>query len=174
MSAGKHLKWGCSRNMKGPIKDLKWGCSGNEGPQHRSPMGLFWEWGAPVQISNGAVLGTRAPSKDLKRGWYWERRAPLRTSNGAVLGTRVPVRTSNGPVLGMRAPVRTSNGAVLGMRGSCEVGSTPTHILHLLVLIRSAQTVQIQNQWTYPSYITFKLVHAKLWEVLLHKFLWPF
>jgi hypothetical protein len=53
MSAGKHLKWGCSGN-EGPSTDLKWGS--------------FWELGPPVRTSNGAVLGTKGPSKDLKWG----------------------------------------------------------------------------------------------------------
>jgi hypothetical protein len=60
-SASKHLKWGCSGNMKGSITDLKWGCSGNEGPQYRSQMGLFLELGAPVRTSNGAGSGNEGP-----------------------------------------------------------------------------------------------------------------
>jgi hypothetical protein len=61
MSAGKHLKWGCSGIMKGPIKDLKWGCSGNEGPQSRSQMELFWKLGPPVRTSHGAGSGNEGP-----------------------------------------------------------------------------------------------------------------
>jgi len=146
MTAGKHLKWGCSRNMKCPIKDLKWGCSGNEGPQHRSPMGLFWEWGAPVQISNGAVLRMRGPSTDLQwgcsenegpqyrspMGLFWEWGAPVQISNGAVLRMRGPSTDlqwgcfeNEGPQYRspmalfweLGPPARTSKGAGTGNEG---------------------------------------------------------